>query len=118
MAEHTVRICDWQDDLPDSLVCGKTAPADTTVSAGDVTLSGDLCLEHRDRMVDWLRRVAGLNVGGMKVDSKPRNSYVTRSGKVVATKDMRSWALGEKREGVTQAGRLPHALIQEYLDTH
>lgn len=114
MAQQVTRVCDWKDDLPDSIVCGRPASTDVTVHISGITLSGDLCTEHREEGIERLRRVWGLSVDHVRVDSKPRATYVTASGRIVATRDIRAWALAEGRIKSSH-GRLAKDLIEEYL---
>lgn len=117
MAEHRTRICDWKEDKPDSLVCGKEAPYDVTAQIGKVILTGDFCKQHGDETIYRLRTIGGLVNGRVKVDSKPRNAYPTKQGEIVTSKDIREWAIAQGRVK-SRHGRLSQDLIQEYLDTH
>lgn len=117
MAKQVTHICDWRDDQPDSEVCGKPAGQDVTANVGGVVLSGDLCNQHAEETIERLLRNGGLSVDYVKIDSKPRQTYVTKSGKIVTTREVRKWALAEGTIR-SQHGRLQTELIQEYLDSH
>jgi len=115
LAKQVTSICDWRDHA-DGPVCGKPAPYDATFRVDGMTLTGDLCLQHKDLTIERLR-LSGMVPHHIQLDGKPRQTYITASGKVVSGKDIRAWAMDQNKLHTT-SGRLPEVLIQEYLAVH
>lgn len=99
--------------------CGEVVPDNvvTEFAIAPDSYSADLCIEHRQTLADAMapfievgrrsRAIASVNSLGRKV-------LRGAGGRSFTTKDVREWLKEQGRE-VPQGGRLPNAVIEEFM---
>lgn len=114
--EEVIRRCDFKIGTK-GRVCGETVPDnEPTPINGDY--SADLCGRHRE---GYNAAVAPYLDVAVKVSTTRKGHHVRRSlsgrsGQPFTTADVREWMRSQGRE-VSDSGRLPNDVIEEYKDT-
>lgn len=120
MADVVNKACDVKVRRGSKKVaCGKAVPNNepTPVTIGTTKYLMDLCEEHQAAMMSALEPYTSV-----ASDVQQRRGTVVRKaiqGKrgAFTTKDVRNWLKEQGRE-VTETGRLPNEVIQEYVEAH
>lgn len=120
MAVHRVetRSCDGEVTKGrTSVPCpGEVVAPNEQFSVGGKVYVLDLCQKHLDEFntsfVRWIER----SRRGEAVEQQVRKALRGRKGPFTA-KEAREWALAQGRD-VSESGRLPQSIIEEYAETH
>jgi hypothetical protein len=120
VADVIKKACDFKIRRGSKKVaCGNDVPGNepTPVTIGTTKYLMDLCEEHKAALETALEPYTSI-----ASDVQQRRGTVVRKAiqgqrGAFTTKDVRNWLKQQGRE-VTETGRLPNEVIQEYMDAH
>lgn len=121
MADVVRKECDFDVQKGRKVVtCGKpvTDAEATALTIGTTRYLMDLCDEHKQLLTETLVPFTSIAYDTQqRRGTHVRKAIQTKSGQAFTTKDVRLWLQQQGRE-VTETGRLPKDLIEEYAAAH
>lgn len=122
MAEEIIKRCDYRigrgrNQKPH----GEIIEESTRFRLDNREFLVDLCDEHKEAMLNCLQpfmdisRRAG---AGLPKNARGRAVMRAKGGKTFTSKDVRNWLAEQPGRAVSDTGRLPNAVIDEYKAAH
>ncbi|MFF1701216.1 histone-like nucleoid-structuring protein Lsr2 [Streptomyces sp. NPDC058252] len=120
MADVVKKACDVKIRRGSKKVaCGKDVPNNepTSVTIGTTKYVMDLCEEHQGALMSALEPYTSVASDVLQRRGNVVRKAIQGKRGAFTTKDVRNWLKQQGRE-VTETGRLPNDLIQEYVEAH